>query len=101
MAPCLDGREGIGYRYVGIVVSVDADYAVEAIADHINDFGEPGGEGAAVGVAEAEDAGSGFLCGFERAEGEVRVGDVAVEEMFGIVDDFLAVSDEVARRFPR
>ena len=54
---------------------------------------------AAVGVAEAEDIGAGLLGGFERAQGVIGVGDVAVEEMLGVVDDFLAVILEVADGF--
>ena len=57
------------------------------------------GQGAAVGVAEAEDIGAGAFGGFERAQGEVGIMDVAVEEMLGVVDDFLAVVDQVLHGF--
>ena len=57
------------------------------------------GERAAVGIAEAEDIGAGLLGGFQRAQGVIGVGDVAVEEMLGVVDHFLAVVLEVAHGF--
>ena len=49
------------------------------------------GERAAVGVAEAEHVGAGVLGGFERPQGVIGVGVVAVEEVLGVVDHFLAV----------
>ena len=48
-------------------------------------------QGAAVGVAQAEHIGAGLLRGFERPQGEIGIGGVAVEEVLGVVDDFLAV----------
>ena len=40
-----------------------------------------------------------FVGGFESAQGEIGVGGVAVEEMLGVVDHFLAVVLEVAHGF--
>ena len=54
------------------------------------------GERAAVGVAETEDVGAGVFGGFERAQSEVAVVNVAIEEMLGVVDHFFAVVFEIA-----
>ena len=58
-----------------------------------------GGDRAAVGIAEAEDVGAGLMGGFQGAQGVIGVGDVAVEEMLGVVDHFLAVILDVADGF--
>ncbi len=83
--------DGIGHCDVAIVVRVDADHAVEPLAhfrDHLDDAVR---QIAAVGVAQAQHIGAGFLGGFERAQRELGVGVVAVEEMLGVVDHFAAV----------
>ena len=72
-------------------MGVDADHAVEALAHLGDDLRQPPGERAAVGVAQAEHVGAGLLRGFERAQRVIRVGGVAVEEVLGVVDHFLAV----------
>ena len=95
----LDGGERVGHGDVGIVMGVDADDAVETRANIGDDLGEEIGQRAAVGIAEAEHIGAGVFRGFERAQGEIAVVDVAVEEMLGIVDDFLAVVFEIADGF--
>ena len=102
MQPCtwvnalLDGGQRVGHREVGIVMGVDAEDAVEALAHLGADFRQAAGERAAVGVAQAQHIGAGLLGGFERAQGEIAVGVVAVEEMLGVVDHFLAVVLEIA-----
>ena len=58
-----------------------------------------GGDRAAVGIAETKDVGAGLVGGFQGAQGVVAIGDVAVEEVLGIVDDFLAVFLDVADGF--
>ena len=80
-------------------MDVDADDAIEAAADFGDDFHQARGDRAAVGIAEAEDIGAGLVRGLQRAEGVIGVGDVAVEEVLGIVDDFLAVILDVADGF--
>ena len=54
---------------------------------------------AAVGIAEAEHVGAGVLRGFEGAQREIAVMDVAVEEVLGVVDDFFAVVFQIADGF--
>src|SRR5262249_37330706 len=71
------------------------DYAVEAAADFGDDLHQTPGDGAAVGVAQAQDAGAGFVSGFQGAQRVVRIGGVAIEEVLGVVDDFLAVFAEI------
>jgi hypothetical protein len=92
---------GVGHRQIRIVVRVDADDAIEALAHFGDDLRQPPGERAAVGVAQAQHVGAGLVRGFQRAQRVIRVGDVAVEEMLGVVDHFLAVVLEVASRFRR
>ena len=94
-----DGGQGVGDGEIAIVVGVDADDAIEAAADFGDDFDETRGDRAAVGVAEAEDIGAGLMGGFQGAQGVIGVGDVAVEEVLGVVDDFLAVILDVADGF--
>ena len=55
-----DGGQGVGDGEIAIVVGVDADDAIETAADFGDDFDEARGDGAAVGIAEAEDIGAGF-----------------------------------------
>ena len=43
-----------------------------------------------------QNIGAGFLRGFERPQREIAVGVVAVEEMLGVVDHFLAVLLQIA-----
>ena len=58
-----------------------------------------GGDGAAVGIAEAEDVGAGLMGGLQGAQGVIGIGGVAIEEVLGVVDDFLAVILDVADGF--
>ena len=95
----LDGGDGVGDGDVGIVVAMDPQHAVETLADLGDDLGQPSGQGAAVGIAEAEDVGAGGLGRFEGPQGEGRVGAVAVEEVLGVVDDLLAVVLDIADGF--
>ena len=95
----LDGSERVGDGEVGVVVSVDADDAAEP-ADHLaRERGDFRGDGAAIGVAQAENIRAGVLRGFERAQGEVGIRLVAVEEVLRVVDDFLAVLPDVGHGF--
>ena len=67
-----DGRQRIGHGQVGVVVRVDADHAVEtARAPRRTISEQPPGDGAAVGVAQAQHVGAGVLRRFERPQREV------------------------------
>ena len=85
------GGEAVADGKVAIVVDVDADDAVEAAADFGDDFDEARRDRATVGVAQAEHVSACFVSGLQGAESEIRVGDVAVEEVFGVVDHLFAV----------
>ena len=91
--------DGIGHGDVAIVMRVDADDAVEALANFRNHFDDAMRQIAAVGVAQAQHVGAGLLRGFERAHGEIGIGVVAVEEMLGVVDHFAAVVLEILYGF--
>ncbi len=94
----LDSRHAVGHRAIRIVMGVDADHAVEALADLRHDLHQPPGKRAAIGIAQAEHLSASFLCRFERAQRVVRVGTVTVEEVFGVIDHFLAVLVKVRDR---
>ena len=77
MQPCtcvdalLHRREGVGDGQVGVVVRVDADHAVEALAHLRADLHQPPRDRAAVGIAQAEHVRAGLLRGFERPQGDI------------------------------
>jgi hypothetical protein len=63
----------------------------KAGSDGADGGGDFGGESASVGIAEDEVVGACFGCGFESAEGVIGIGGVAIEEVFGIVDNFASL----------
>ena len=95
-APGFHGRDGIRHRDIGIVVGVDADDPVEALAHLGHDLHQPMGERAAVGIAQHQNVRARALGGFQRPQREIRVGQKAVEEMLRVVDHFAAVLLQVA-----
>ena len=98
VAPGFDGGHSVGDGHIGIVMRVNAEDAIEALANVGDDLGETARDGAAVGVAQAEHIGARLLRGFERPQREIGIGVVAVEEMLGVVDHFLAVILQKANR---
>src|SRR5205085_840708 len=62
-------------RGIGVVMGVNADYAVEALAHFRNDLHQTRREGAPVGIAETEHVRARALRGFER-----------LQRIIGIVD---------------
>ncbi len=66
--------------------------------DHRHDRRDLGGQGAAVGVAEAEAVGAARDGPIQGGQGIVAVGLEAVEEMFGIVEKMLHVRTQKAQR---
>ncbi len=90
----------IGHRDIAIVVGVDADRAIEPLADFRHHFHDPVREVAAVGVAQAEHIGPPLFRGFERAQRELGIGVIAVEEVLGVVHHFAAVVLQMLYGFP-
>ncbi len=84
-----DGGEGVGGGDAGVVVGVDADGGTGANAGfgELDEFGDAFGEGAAVGVAEADENRAGLGGDFEGFEAVILVGGGAVEEVLGVVED--------------
>src|ERR1022692_1693566 len=74
------------------------DHGKEVVYD-AEHFAEARGNRATVGIAQAEDIGAGVVGGLQGAQGVAGVGDVAVEEMLGVIDHFLAVVLDVAHGF--
>ena len=73
-------------------MGVDADVALgKAGSDGADGGGDFGGEATAIGIAEDEVVGSCFGGGLESSEGVVGIGGVAIEEVFGIIDDFASL----------
>ena len=91
----LDCRDGVGDGQLGVVVGVDADDAVEPLANLGEYLAEPVRDRAAIGVTEYENVGACFLGGFEGAQREVGARFVAVEEVLGVEDDFPALLFDV------
>ncbi len=95
----LDRGDGIRGGDIGIIVAVNAEDAVEPLANDGENFSQAARERAAVGITEAEDIRAGVLCRFEGAESEIGIGEIAVEEVFRVVDYFLSVRLEVRNGF--
>ena len=71
---------------------MDADFALgKAGSDGADGGGDFGGEATAIGIAEDEVVGSCFGGSFESAEGVIGIGGVAIEEVFGVIDDFASL----------
>ena len=71
---------------------MDSDFALgKTGADGADGGGDFRGEATAIGIAENEVVGSCFGGGFESAEGVVGIGGVAIEEVFGVIDDFASL----------
>ncbi len=68
---------------------MDADFALgKAGADGADGGSDFGGESAAISIAEDKIVGSCFGGSLESAEGVIGIGGVAIEEVFGVIDDF-------------
>ena len=93
-----DGRQRVGDADARIVVRVNADGALHLLHDVGGDAAHFAGHRTAVRVAQHHDVGPGILRGLERGQRVLRVILVTVEEMFGVVNDFLAVLLEIADR---
>jgi hypothetical protein len=71
---------------------MDANFALgKAGSDGADGGGDFGGEATAIGIAEDEVVGSCFGGSFESAEGVIGIGGVAIEEVFGVIDDFASL----------
>src|SRR5450755_4569494 len=78
---------------------MNAERAVKAFADFGYDFNNAVRQVAAIGIAETENVGAGVLGGFNGAQRESRVGVIAIEEMFRVVDHFSAVVAQILYGF--
>ena len=87
----LDSRHAVRHRHTGIVVRMDADRDREQAADLADDVGDLRWESAAIGVAQHEHIGAAIDRRLQRFHGVGRVVLVAVEEMLGVIDNFLAL----------
>jgi hypothetical protein len=96
----IHGGECIGDGDIGIVVSVNADYAGKPIPHQRDDFCNPMRQRAAIGVAEAENIRARLMCRLQGPQRKIGIGIVAIEEMLGIVDDFAAVLLQILDRLP-
>lgn len=73
-------------------MGVDADVALgKAGSDGADGGGDFGGKATAISIAEHEVVGSCFGGGFESAECVIGIGVVAIEEVFGVIDDFASL----------
>ena len=93
-----DGGESVCDAESAVIVGMDADRAFE-IGDHgRGDAVNFAGKSSAVCVAENEQVGSGIPRGAQCFQGILGVVLVAVEKMFGVVEDFAAVFFEMGHR---
>ena len=76
--------ERVRHRHAGVVVAVDAERDVAALADPAHDLLHAVGQRAAVRVAEHECLGSRPLGGSEHGQSEVLVVEEPVEEVLGV-----------------
>ncbi len=92
----LDAGEGGRHRAPGVVVGVDAERdAVHPGADLPHDARDVRRERAAVRVAEHQALGPLLSRRLEHADREVRVSQVAVEEVLGVEEDVSALGAEM------
>ena len=71
---------------------MDSDFGLgKTGSDGADGGGDFRGEATAIGIAEDEVVGSCFGGGLESSEGVVGIGGVAIEEVFGIIDDFASL----------
>ena len=78
----------------GVIVEVHADMVAGNTAEHVIDDGlDLVGQGAAIGVAEHDPAGTAVVGGLHAGERVVAVCPVAVEEVLGVVHGFFASVD--------
>ena len=94
-----DRGDAVGHGAIGIIVCVDADYPIEALANFPDNFSQAAGQRASIGIAKAEDRRAGVARGFERLQGVGGVGRVTVEEMLRVVNHFFAVILEILHGF--
>ena len=94
-----DGSEGISDGEARVVMGMDAEAGGEVGSDFVDYLADLFGQRSAIGVAQDDAGGAGVLGGQQGFERVFRVGEVAVEKVFGIVDHFAAsfraVSDGV------
>jgi hypothetical protein len=91
----LDPGQGNGDADAAVVVAVDPDaLAAEPPDDVRGDPRDLRDELAPVRLAEGEVRGAPARGGLERAQGVLRVVEVAVEEMLGVVDDLPALAGQ-------
>ena len=86
------GLQGVGHGQFAVVVGVDAEAGLgQLFTDGFHDGGDLSGQAATVGVAEHQEFGAGFPGRAQGGDGVFRVGLVAVEEVFRIIEQFLGV----------
>ena len=90
-APALNRRQRVRDTHTRIVVRVDADRAFHLLDNFRRDTGNFAWHRAAVGVAQYDNVHARILRGLERCQSVPRIVLVSVEEMLGVVHDFLAV----------
>ena len=83
-----DSSEAVGDGQTGVVMTMDAEPDGQVRFYRFEEFRDPLGQRAAVGVAQHDAVGAGFLGDQEGAEGIIGVRDVAVERVLCVVNYF-------------
>ena len=94
----VDRDQGVGHAAGGVVVAVDAQPGLRAVADGGDDVAEFVRHHAAVRVAQRDQVGACLHGRPYHFQGVVRVGLVAVEEVLGVEEDPLPVLAQVGDR---
>jgi len=93
-----DGNHRVGHGTVTIVMGVNTERGLDVLLNLLDDFGQLEGHGAAIGVAEDDTVGLGGFGSLEGLDGVLGIGLVAVEEMLGVVEDFLGMLFQIFQR---
>ena len=84
----IDGDQRIRDGQFAIVVDMNADGNLQFLADGVDRRGNLFGQSPAIGIAEHNRTGPRILSRHDGLQSKVRIRSIAVEEMFGVVQDF-------------
>jgi hypothetical protein len=79
--------QGVGHGTAAVVVGVDPQRSGDDLPNLADDGRQLLGEGTAIGVTQHQAVGPGLLGRLQGFHGIFGIGPVAVEKMFGVVDD--------------
>jgi len=90
--------DAVGHGHAAVVVRVNSQGNRKQPCHFSDDRPQFGREGTAIRIAQDQRVGTAFSRGLQCPDGILRVVLVSVEEMLGVVDDFLALRLEERER---